>query len=240
MRSWWRLATGPSGASTGERARMRPEWYGCRRTSSQSSGRSGPGRSQMPVGTATRPRSWTRPARYASPASAPSTAALAARASPATPREWPCEPRRLQVGGVAEAGERLVERGVVVERAPRRRLGVDDRGPEVVGGRDAQQLARRVEEDRRDRRVERAPRPAGDRLRRERLAAEGVEHDARVADGGEPRRLGDLVARRAPRARRGRRSARSRRARPGAPARAAAGAPSAPPRPRSRRARPRR
>jgi len=105
------------------------------------------------------------------------------------------QPRRLQVGRVAEAGERLVEGGVVVEGAPRRRLGVDGGGPQVVGARDAQQFGGRVEEEGGDRRVERAPRPARDGLGRERLAPEGIEHDARVADGGEPRRPGDLVAR---------------------------------------------
>src|SRR6185295_6918246 len=70
------------------------------------------------------------------------------------------EPRRLEVGGIAEPAEGFVERRVVAERAPRRRLAVDDGRPEIVRARNAEKLLRRLREDRRDRRIERAPRPA--------------------------------------------------------------------------------
>ena len=53
----------PAEAIAAYRARIRPVWYGCSRTCSHSSARSGPGRSQTPVGTATRPRSCSSPAR---------------------------------------------------------------------------------------------------------------------------------------------------------------------------------
>jgi hypothetical protein len=54
------------------------------------------------------------------------------------------EPGRLEVGRVAEPGERLVERRVVAERAPWAGLGVDDRRPEVVRARQIEQLRRGV------------------------------------------------------------------------------------------------
>ena len=137
------------------------------------------------------------------------------------------EPGRLQVGRVAEPGERLVECGVVAEGTPRCRLGIDHRRPQVVRARALEQLRRRLAEDRGDRRIERPPGPALDRVGRDDGAADGVEHDGREADRREPGRLRDVLARKAGWARRGRRSARSRRGRRGPRRPAAAGAGSA-------------
>ena len=85
------------------------------------------------------------------------------------------DPARVALGTTASSGRRrrrtrpAPRPGAASSRnsAPRPRLGVDDRGPEVVRARERQQLARRLEEDRGDRRVERAARPAGHRLGRE-------------------------------------------------------------------------
>jgi hypothetical protein len=82
------------------------------------------------------------------------------------------EPWALEVGSVAEPGEGLVEGGFVAEQPPRRRLSVDNRRPQIIWARDRQQLCRRVQEDRGDRGIERAPptieRPSGPRPRRPR------------------------------------------------------------------------
>ena len=106
----------------------------------------------------------------------------------------PLEERGLEVGRIAEPGQSLVQMGIVAEEPPRLRLGVHDRGPDVVRVRDRQQLRRRLEEDRGDRRVEGAARPAGHRLDRQLGAPDGVEHDRGEADRGEPRRLRHLIA----------------------------------------------
>ena len=141
-----------------------------------------------------------RPAEAARPRRAPAAA---------TPREWPwnhglfrsaASPNPASASSRA-ASSRNVRRGS--------RLGVDDGRPQVVRARDRQQLGRRVREDRGDRRVERAARPAGHRLGRDVGAADGVEHDRREADRREPRRLGDLLAGPARPGRRDRRSVRS-------------------------------
>src|SRR5580704_14398909 len=62
------------------------------------------------------------------------------------PRE-PChatrvamEPRGLEVCGVAEAGECLVEGGVVAERALTPLFGLDRRRPEILGVRDGEEF----------------------------------------------------------------------------------------------------
>jgi hypothetical protein len=182
----WRLATRPSGASTGERARIRPEWYGCRRTRSLSSGRSVPGGSHTPVGTATRPRSCTKPARRTRAGSADPRRLAPGRRVPQHPRRVAVEPRRLEVGGVAEPGEGVVEGSPVVERASRDRLGVDDRLPQVLGFRTLQELRGRLEEDRGDRRVERPSGPSSHRLAGGSCATDDVEHDGAVRHRGEP------------------------------------------------------
>ena len=160
-----------------------------------SSGRSGPGRSQIPVGTATRPRSCSSPARCTSTASAAGMPLRGVAGQRRHAARVAVEPRGLEVRGVAERRERLVERGLVAERPPRPRLGLDDGRPEVVGVGEVQQLLRRVEVDRGDPRVQRAARPAPHHLGRRRAAADRVEHHGGVADGREARRLGDLLAR---------------------------------------------
>lgn len=66
----------------------------------------------------------------------------------------------------------------------RGRLGVDH-GRQVIRAAERQQLARRVREDGGDLRIQRAPGPASHRRGRD-IAADGVEHYRRVADGGEP------------------------------------------------------
>jgi hypothetical protein len=104
------------------------------------------------------------------------------------------EPRRLQIRSVAERRQRHVEGFVVGERAPRLRLGLDSRRPQVVGIRDLEQLGRRLGEDRRDGWIKRPPRPAGNCLRRDLGAADRVEHHRSEADRREPRRLRNLVA----------------------------------------------
>jgi hypothetical protein len=102
------------------------------------------------------------------------------------------EPRALQIGGIPEPGQGIVEGRLVAERAPRCGLGVDRGRPQVVRAGDRQQFARRVGEDRRDLRIQRASGPASHGPGRDITAADGVEHNGRVADRGEPRRLGDL------------------------------------------------
>ena len=125
----------------------------------------------------------------------PGFALAAAWASRATPPEWPwnhgvlrsaASPNPARASSRA-ASSRNVRRGA--------RLGIDDRRPQVVRVRKLQQLRRRLLEDRRDRRIERAARPAGDRLGRGVAAADRVEHHGRVADGRKPRRLGNVGAR---------------------------------------------
>ena len=131
--------------------------------SPSSSTRNGPGRSQMPVGTATRPRSWTSPARYASAGSSDTDVGARSRHSSATPRECPWKNGDLEVGRVAESGQRLVQVDFVAEPSTGWRFGVHDGGPDIVRACEPQQLGRALEEDRRDRRVEGTAGPAGDR-----------------------------------------------------------------------------
>ena len=155
------------------------------------------------AGPAAPRRRWgRRPGRGRAPArpgtisagSTPAAPARAARASSATPRECPWKNGVLRSAASpnpASASSRWAS-----SRNNRRGCGsaVHDRGPDVVRVRDRQQLRGRVEEDRGDRRVERAARPAGHRLGRQLDAADCVEHDRGEADRGEPRRLRHLVA----------------------------------------------
>ena len=114
----------------------------------------------------------------------------------------PGDAARVAVEPRASSGRRRRRTRPAPRRAPRRRgtcaaAPARRRRPRPRGRRgstSAQQLAGRVEEDRGDRRVERAAGPARDRLGRDGGAADGVEHDGREADRGEPRRLGDLLA----------------------------------------------
>ena len=104
------------------------------------------------------------------------------------------EPRALQVRGIPEPGQRLIQGRRVAEHAPGPGLGVGHGGPHAVRAAEGQQLARRVREDGGDLRIQRASRPAGHRPGRDIAAADGVEHHGRVTDSREPRRLGDLRA----------------------------------------------
>ena len=90
------------------------------------------------------------------------------------------EPRALQIGGVTEPGQGLVQGGFVTEHAPRLRLGPGNRRLQIIRARDPQQLSRRVQEDRRDRRIKRAPGPPGDRPGRGHAARDSIEHHRRV------------------------------------------------------------
>ena len=162
---------------------------GCSRTSSHSSGRSGPGRSQTP---------WGRPpgrgrgrARRGRPAVGVDVAdsAAAARASSATPREWPWKNGRLEVGRVAEPGERLVQVASSRNVAAAAGSASTTAAQRSSGPESSSSSRRRLEEDRGDRRVQGTARPAGDDLGGEIAAADRVEHDGGVADRGVPRRL---------------------------------------------------
>jgi hypothetical protein len=57
---------------------------------------------------------------------------------PGDPARVAGEPRALQVRGVPEPGEGLLESGLVAELAPRRRLGVDHGRPQVIRAGDRQ------------------------------------------------------------------------------------------------------
>ena len=104
------------------------------------------------------------------------------------------EPGALEIGGVTEPGQGLVQGSFVTEHAPRLRLGPGNRRLQIIRARDPQQLSWRVPEDRRDRRIKRAPGPPGDRLGRGYAAHDSIEHHRRVSYGREPRRLRDLIA----------------------------------------------
>jgi hypothetical protein len=101
--------------------------------------------------------------------------------------------RRLEIGRVAESGQRLVQVALVPEPSTWGRFTAHDAGPDIVGAGQPQQLARSLQEDRRDRRVEGTARPAGDGRAGHRGAADRVEHRRRKADRGEPRRRADVL-----------------------------------------------
>ena len=113
---------------------------------------------------------------------------------PGNPSRVAGEPRALEVGGVPETGQGLLQAASPRNARRGARLGVDHGRPQVIRAGHRQQLARRVRENRHDRRIQRPPGPAGHRLLCRLGAPDGVEHHRRVTDGGEPRRLGDLRA----------------------------------------------